>query len=167
MKNVDLSNTKIEWIVRKKYIRAFTSYSNELSKKLHLEECNCCHQLVPKFKLKLIDAEIINSQKEKHDTQIWYIDELMLIENLNFPIKVCRDYCYDELISNSLPKYSVLNNMKLYETPAAIEILNNFELTLIQLTKTFQSIIKLLPYSKKWDNTQNALPALKGFNHNF
>ena len=50
--------------------------------------------------------------------------------------------------------------MELINTPEVIDVLNDFELSLIQIAKFFQQIIKLKPYSRQSIST--GLPALKG-----
>jgi len=104
-----------------------------------------------KIKLQQVDNENVNKI---------IIDKLIIKENFQFPIDVCRNYCLVDLKNNQIPKYSILNNMYLYETPIVLQNLNVFEQFLIQFGKAFQTITKL-DTLKKTTNLPKIL-ALKG-----
>lgn len=100
-------------------------------------ECDSCHQMLPKkniCSMNVVDKNIEITASLK---------TFMNAENKNFPLNVCRTYCYTAFQKNEIPKFSVLNNMKLNEIPNEINLLNNYELLLIQLAKCFHTIYRL------------------------
>lgn len=66
--------------------------------------------------------------------------------NIELPVKLC-DKCCKSLATGKLPELSELNNMGLDPVPEEIACLNMFELMLIKLAKTFQTIVRLQPLS--------------------
>jgi hypothetical protein len=132
-----------------KYKKIISSYHNQLNKKLDLQECQCCHQLIPNHQIKIIYKAIEN--------EIF----MELFEKITLPIKICKIYCLRDINNNSIPKFSSLNNMELKESPLVLKCLNHFELNLVQLGKCFHTVTKLKPF-KKFNNLYSGIPALKG-----
>ena len=94
------------------------------------------------------------------DQQKNVIENLENFKNLSSPFYVCVTYCLDDLKKNEIPRYSSLNNIFLYDSPNEILNLNTFEQILIQLAKSFLTIVKLKTFSNT--TNQSLLPALKG-----
>jgi hypothetical protein len=103
---------------------------------------------------------IIQLDKKQDVTNNNIIKQLEKLDNLTSSSKVCKS-CFSAISNNSIPPFSILNNMKLYNSPEEFRQLNYYEKMLIQLNKSFQSIIKLKPYGII-EKYSDLIPALKG-----
>jgi hypothetical protein len=129
-------------------------YRNDVKKRLDVDECATCHQLRKKENLKLINS--------KTDIKTKVFNELIQLENMNFPCFICKDYCFPSININSIPSFTALNNMHSEIPPESISVLNIFERSLIQLGKCFQTIIKLKPLKYNPESYSDFVPAMKG-----
>lgn len=116
-----------------------------------MEKCCSCLRLFNLSRLKKIknndsSNEILVKILEKTDQNT---------ENL----KICNKCFYHIYKSETIPLYSILNNMHIRRIPDEISCLNFYEKMLIQRSKCFQSIIKLKSYGKY---KRNETPAIKG-----
>ena len=109
--------------------------------------------MIPRCQMKIIHSAVDNDIFKK------IFDD----EKLNYPVFICKTYCWGGLNNNEIPKFSKLNNMFLNQSPPEL-ILNSFELNLIQLGKCFHTITKLKPFKKM--QFSGGIPALKGNNMN-
>ena len=120
--------------------------------------CHSCNQLTPRSKMKLMCID----ELEHGENEI--IDSLIEGFNLADTIQFCKLYCWPNIIDSVAPKFSKLNNLKLDNPPVEIKCLNIYETILIQLAKSFQTIIRLSPAKKTRFVT--GIPALKGILNN-
>ncbi len=91
-------------------------YRNDVKKRLDVDECATCHQLRKKENLKLINS--------KTDIKTKVFNELIQLENMNFPCFICKDYCFPSININSIPSFTALNNMHTEIPPESISVLN-------------------------------------------
>lgn len=121
-------------------------FKKELISKMDVIECGCCHQMLPRKEFKIIEKFEVTGNN--------ILIKLLSEEKSKLPLSVCKSNCYKSILENKIPKFSVLNNMKLSQLPPEIEVLNNYEFLLIQLAKCFHSIYRLESVSKYKKNEQ-------------
>ena len=109
-------------------------FSKDLERRLDYLECSICHRMINK---KFIRTICINKNNENIIDQINSLDKIIL------PLKVCSRYCLHSIQTNTIPKFSILNDMFIYNTPNELKNLNIFEMYLIQLAKCFQTVTTL------------------------
>ena len=96
-------------------------FNNELQKRLNLQECLCCHKLLPTTYLTHLPKKI--SCKNN-----LILNQLFGNEFDKDNILICRNYCYKDIFTmNRTPVYSCLNNMFLGAIPDALKGLNIYE----------------------------------------
>jgi hypothetical protein len=135
-------------------IDIYKSYTSHLNQKFDNVECVVCHQMVNKKKSILIQNNLDN----KYSNII--IDQLKIRDNFHYPAYICNDYCITHLKQGTIPPYSILNNMKLYNAPSVLYNLNYYEKLLIKKATCFQSIFKLTTLSRS--NPKTLFSATKG-----
>lgn len=122
----------------------YQKYLNELNEHLDLIECRFCHQLFKSKNLILVQQPQVTSFISKMP----FVQKLIDYEKLIVPFSICKEYCMKDLNSNKIPRFSILNNMYIEETPMTLANLNFFELILIKLGCSFQIITQLAPITK-------------------
>ncbi|CAF1017803.1 unnamed protein product [Brachionus calyciflorus] len=135
--NLDINNQ-----INNQYRVIISNYNSELDSKLKMDECQICHQL---FTLKNI-LIIKNNRDSKFN--ISYLKLIDKSQKIVYPLKICKDYCLEDLKKSQVPRFSKLNNMFLEDPPAMIKELNFFELMLVKLGSCFQVVTKLNILSK-------------------
>jgi hypothetical protein len=122
-------------------------FKKDLARKTDVIECACCHQMLPRKDFKLIER-----YGPGGDDSI--LKRLVQAEKSKLPWNICKTYCYKSIIENVIPKFSILNNMKMEKLPTEISSLNSYELLMIQLAKCFHSIYRLQPFKAKQHSEQ-------------
>jgi hypothetical protein len=150
-----LNSNLFEKDIIEKYSDVFEVNNQKMNEKMDLKACHSCLQMTKSSKMKTIFSEEVKD----------YENEVLnaLVENLeahNETYQFCTSYCWPEIIDFSIPKFSSLNNMALMDPPNEIKILNCYETILIQLAKSFQTIVKLSPL--KQSSYFIGIQALKG-----
>jgi hypothetical protein len=150
-----INSTLFEKDLIDKYSDIFHLYNKKMQEKMDLLVCDSCFQMTQRSKLKIIHSTDI------HNFQNEILCKLLKFhssKNENFYF--CNQYCWPDIIDFNIPKFSKLNNMQLNDPPEEIKILNCYETILIQLAKSFQTIVKLSPL--KQSRYTNGISALKG-----
>lgn len=128
-------------------------FKKDLARKIDVIECSCCHQMLPRKEFKIIEKYGPGDENS-------ILKKLVQSEKSKLPWNVCKTYCYKSIVENLIPKFSMLNYMKMERLPNELSSLNSYELLMIQLAKCFHSIYLLQPFKIK-QHTENVL-AFKG-----
>jgi hypothetical protein len=118
------------------------------------KECELCHEYCKKVK-PMVDCS--KMQKTEHVTVI--TEHMKMIGGSKLMV-CCK--CGIHLKNGMIPLYSKLNNIGFDEIPEEIRCLNSCELTLIKLARTFQTVVRLQPISKRGGPSSDHVQALKG-----
>ncbi|CAF1039401.1 unnamed protein product, partial [Brachionus calyciflorus] len=153
---INQENPSVENIILDEYGHLFQQYKTNLALKLRMSACDICSQLFPENTIVKIDE---NSSIKLNDE---ILQSVLKTENLSYPLKICSLYCIKDLKNNRVPKFSVLNNMKLYDPPECLKKLNFFEQLLIKQGSSFQTISKLENLCNKKRDPQKLFKAIKG-----
>ena len=131
------------------FLKLSKIYKHDLDRRLDFVECLSCHKLFSREYTRELPENII----DQNLAQIFSPSAKKKI--------VCRSFCFNDIASKKcIPKFSILNNMKLDETPEVIKKLRQFELILCQRAKCFQTVTKL--HSINGAKYFKGTPALKG-----
>lgn len=92
------------------------------------------------------------------------LNELPLEYNLDVQsdnIEFVCNQCKVRINKNQIPPFAFFNSMDFPEIPEEIKCLNSFELSLIKVAKTFQTVVRLTPLSGRGPAVEH-IQALKG-----
>lgn len=149
-------DSNLDDIVREKFGRIWWKFE-KACKDFPNASCSVCHMWLKQNKIKVYDSfEAIPGQDKETTQEI--INDLKTENKL--PINICS-WCLKNLSTGIVPALSKNNKMGLDDIPDEIACLNIFELILIKLARSFQSIFKLKPL-KVTTNTGDWVNAVKG-----
>ena len=148
----------LEALLMSKYAPIILEYDKKV-RDYAINVCICCDQLFRRDQCtKVLDDSL-------RDNITWLtIKAYALMVNPAVweqeTVYMCN-YCKPKVKVGILPSRSVVNDLETVPQPDELKGLDSFSLQLIQLAKTFQTIIRLKTYSKKVP-THNCLKACKG-----
>jgi ferredoxin len=119
------------------------------------KECELCHEYCKTVK------PMVDCSKMKQTEYVVEIKEHMMQIYGGNKLMVCEK-CYAYLKDGNIPLFSKMNNIGFDKIPDEIRCLNNCELTLIKLARTFQTVVRLQPVSKRGGPSSDHVQALKG-----
>jgi hypothetical protein len=120
-------------------LRFRTILKKELDQKLASFECISCHRVFNKQR-----GRLLNEAEKTHEAFLAFAANYQSDQYY-----MCREQCYKQIyIEKKVPLYSYLNNIELHSPPEEIKGLNLYETMLCELSKCFQTIVKLNPLRK-------------------
>ncbi len=163
----DQASNELDTPFRVKHLEAllvsrYASLIQEYDKKVRdyaLNRCMCCDQLFRRAQCTVVAPDslpdniawlTIKAYALMVDPDVWEQE----------PVYICN-HCKPKVKIDIIPPRAVVNDLETVPLPDELKGLDPFSLQLIQLAKTFQTVIRLKTYSKRVP-TYNALKACKG-----